>query len=121
MESLSASLKAGGTQDLIADLHPSGSRALLTVEDQFLNDRSLSDLVDGTFRVVGKVSRSIEHNHDSISLLRKTALSRVPAEALTGLTQAIAKLQQEHGFAMPVMEVEVKGPVFQVLPVAIFT
>lgn len=121
LESLSVSLKAGGTQDLVADLLPSGGRALLTVEEQYLNDPSMSDLVDGTFRVIGKVTRSVPRSDASISLLRKTAMSRVPANMLQTLTAAFAMLQQEHGFVMPTMEVEIKGPVVQVLPLAIFS
>ena len=121
LESFVTSLKAGGTQDLVADLHSGERRAVLTVEEQFLSDPSLSDLVDGTFRVVGKVIRSVENSEGSINLLRKSAMSRVPTRALEKMTSAIATLQQEHGFLMPVMEVEIKGPVFQVLPIAIFT
>lgn len=121
LESLSSSLKAGGTQDLVADLLPSRRRALLTVEEQYLNDSSMSDLVDGTFRVVGKVTRSVPTSESSISLLRKTAMSRVPANMLKTLTAAFSTLQQEHGFVMPEMEVEIKGPVIQVLPLAIFS
>lgn len=121
MEALAASLKAGGTQDLVAQLLPSGGRALLTVEEQALNDPSLSDLVDGTFRVMGKVIRSVPDASSSINLLRKTAMSRVPPEMLQTLIGAFGGLQQEHGFAMPSMEVEIPGPVFHVLPVAIFS
>lgn len=121
LESLSSALKAGGTQDLVADLSPSGRRALLTVEEQYLNDPSLSDLVDGTFRVVGKVVRSVPTEEGSISLLRKTAMSRVPANMRDALTEAFGALQQEHGFVMPTMEVEIRGPVIQVIPLAIFS
>lgn len=121
LKALSTSLKAGGTQDLVANVLPSGGRALLTVEEQFLNDPSLSDLVDGTFKVIGKVIRFVPDDSGSISLLRKTAMSRVPPAVLQSLTAAFANLQQQHGFAMPPMEVEVRGPVFHMLPVAIFT
>ncbi len=120
LESLSTSLKAWGTQDLVADLLPTGGRALLTVEDKFLNDPSLSNLIDGTFRVIGKVIRSVDDSKGSISLLRKTAMSRLPPGMLQTLTGSLASLQQNHGFTMPAMEVEVKGPVFQLLPLAIF-
>ena len=121
LESLSTSLKSGGTHDLVAILSGSGGRAVLTVEEQYLNDPSMSDLVDGTFRVVGKVIRSVITEADSISLLRKTAMSRVPANIRDTLTASFGTLTQQHGFAMPAMEVEIKGPVMQVLPIAIFS
>jgi hypothetical protein len=121
LETLASSLKAGGTQDLVADLRPSGGRALLTVEEQALNDPSLSDLVDGTFRVMGKIIRVVPDSTASINLLRKTAMSRVPPEVIQTLVTAFSGLQQDHGFGMPTMEVEVRGPVVHVLPVAIFS
>jgi hypothetical protein len=121
IESFSSSLKSGGTHDLVAALSGSGGKAVLTVEKQYLNDPSMSDLVDGTFRVVGKVIRSVATDGDSISLLRKTAMSRVPADILKGVTEALSKLKEQHGFAMPAMELEIRGPVMQVLPLAIFS
>lgn len=78
LQGVAESLKAGGTQDLVAELVDSGERALLTVEQQALSDPSLSDLVDGTFRVMGKVTRVIPNSTSSVSLLRKTAMSKVP-------------------------------------------
>ena len=120
LSTMSTSLKAGGTQDLVADLH-SGWRAVLTVEEQFLNDPTLSDLVDGTFRVVGKVIRSVDTPEGSINLLRKTAMSRVPPAMLEALIGAFSSLQLEHGFTMPTMEMTIQGPVIQVLPLAIFS
>ncbi len=120
MQALAASLKAGGTQDLVAELVQTGGRAVLTVEQQALSDPSLSDLVDGTFRVMGQVIRAIPDSSASVSLLRKTAMSRVPPQMLQTLISVFGGLQQEHGFAMPTMEVEIRGPVFHVLPVAIF-
>ena len=120
LDSLLTSLKTGGTGDLVAELDKGSGRALLTVEDQFLNDPSLSDLVDGQFRVIGKVIRSVSDASGSISLLRKTAIGRAPPDVLQKVVGAFAGLQKEHGFTMPSMEVDVKGPVFQVLPLAIF-
>jgi hypothetical protein len=121
LQSLSESLKSGGTHDLVATLSGTGVKAVLTVEEQYMNDPSMSDLVDGTFRVVGKVVRSVTVNEDSISLLRKTAMSRVPADMRDALIAAFGTLTSQHGFTMPAMEVEIKGPVMQVLPLAIFS
>lgn len=117
---LSTSLKVGDTQDLIANVESADFRAVLTVEDQFLNDPSLSDLVDGTFHVIGKVIRSIPEPTGSISLLRKTALSLAPTKIVETIKAALGNLNEEHGFVMPPMEDKVQGPVFQLLPIAVY-
>lgn len=116
LNSLSEGLKAGGSSDLIADTE--NFRALLTVEEHFLNDPTMSDLVDGTFRVVGKVVRSVPEN-GSISLLRKTAFARTP-DLLEKIVTAFENFESSV-LDMPKMETEVQGPAIQVLPIAIFS
>jgi hypothetical protein len=100
MISFTGSLKTGDSIDLTTSKLKSGHKAILTLEIQFLNDPMMSDLIDGKFKVLGKVIRSIDDENDSISLIRKTAMSK--------------------GFNIPKLEWEVKGPVIQVIPISIF-
>src|SRR5690554_1410398 len=67
MEDFSKALKSGNTVDLTASDLPSGHKAVITVESLYLNDPFMSDLVDGEFKVVGKVVRSIEDDSESIN------------------------------------------------------
>lgn len=118
--SLSDALKAGSTIDLTTSGSESGFRSVVTVETRFLNDPLMSDLVDGRFSVLGKVIRSVMTNDESISLLRKTALEKMPRGTLDEVFTALANLKSEGGFAMPEILWEVPGPAIQVLPVAIY-
>ena len=119
LEPLSNSLSAGGTEDLVAGTAHDG-RAVLTVERQYLNDPQLSDLVDGTFRVLGKVINVIPTEDTFINLLRKTAWSGVPAEVLDKLMTELGSLEKQ-GLRVPRMEYRIPGPVIQVLPLSIFS
>ena len=119
MESFVSTLSSGNMQDLATPPLLSGHRCLITLETQYLNDQSMSDLVDGQFKVVGKVIRVIEKNNGAISLNRKTALGRMPASALEGLKLFFEKIQNEN-YRFPEFELEIPGPVIQVLPIAIF-
>ena len=79
-------LKEGGTIDLIAEnVVFEGCSAVITLETGFLNDPTMSDLVDGQFRVIGKVIKSIDNESESISLLRKTALSKISSPILADI------------------------------------
>lgn len=120
MLSLSNSLKAGSTIDLTATDLVAGYSGVITVETSFLNDPMMSDLVDGQFKVLGKVIRSVRDKSESISLLRKTALSEMPSALLSQTFGALTQLESQEGFAIPEMTWEVKGPAIQVLPVAIY-
>jgi hypothetical protein len=117
MEWFANSLKAGRTIDMISGKFRD-FRAVVTVEEEYLNDPSMADLVDGQFRVLGKVVRVILDAGGSVSLLRKTAIGAMQSvmvrEFLGHLTSARQILQ------LPELEVEVTGPVIHVIPVAIF-
>lgn len=120
MLSLSRSLKAGSTIDLTATDLVAGYSSVITVETNFLNDPMMSDLVDGQFKTLGKVIRSVRDESGSISLLRKTALSKMPGVTLSQTFDALTELESQEGFVIPEMTWEVKGPAIQVLPVAIY-
>ena len=119
MEFFVSTLKSGNMQDLTTSPLLSGHRCLITLEKQYLNDQSMSDLVDGTFKVVGKVIRVIEKDKGAVSLNRKTAIGRLPESSLDGL-KLIFQQTQFKNYALPEFEWEIPGPVIQVLPIAIF-
>ena len=114
-------LKEGGTIDLIAEnVVFDGYGAVITLEAGFLNDPSMSDLVDGQFKVIGKVIKSIDNESESINLLRKTTLSKISSPILAGMLGKLDLIGGETGFNVPKPEWEVKGPAIQVLPIAIY-
>lgn len=121
MEQFLESLKAGDTIDIVTDKLACGYKAIITMEREFLNDPTMSDLVDGHFNILGKVIRVIDNDQDSINLIRKTALSAVPENVLNTALAGISELSKTQGFKIPNMELETKGPVLQVLPIAIFS
>lgn len=120
MQTMADALRAGETLDLMTSPLSCGYRTVVTLETQYLKDPALSDLVDGTFRVLGKVTRVVKEGEGSINLLRKTALSRMPQTAMQPFMDVFSGLAQNHGFAFPEIEWEIDGPVIQLLPVAIF-
>lgn len=120
MVSFTNSLKAGDSIDLTSDNLNSGYQAVLTLEIQYLNDPMMSDLIDGRFNVLGKVIRTIDNDVESISLIRKTAMSKMPSPILMQFFNALSTLGKDQGFNIPELKWEVKGPVIQVIPIAIF-
>ena len=113
-------LKSGGTVDLVGETMSCGYRAIITAEADSLNDPSMSDLVDGTFCVVGKVIRSIPDTSSEINLLRKSTLGRLAGATLDEAFANMESVREEHGIDIPEMIRNIQGPVIQVLPVAIF-
>ena len=119
MSQFSDSLKAGNTTDLTVEKLASGHRALVTVETNFLNDPLMSDLVDGRFKVLGKIIKSVDNNQ-TISLLRKTALSKMPSPVLLQAFEKMGELGSTQGFNIPEIKWEIDGPAIQIIPIAIY-
>lgn len=119
LQSVNDKLKQGGTGDLFATNVAGRYSAVVTLENQFLNDPAMSDLIDGTFSVLGKVIRVVREG-ERISLVRNSAISMSP-EFLNVLVESFMKMQATPGFSVPDMAYEVDGPAFQVLPVAIYS
>jgi hypothetical protein len=113
-------LKAGGSIDLTTSTIKSGYNVVVTIEEKYLNDPYMSDLVDGTFWVMGKVIQASKNPDDSVSLLRKTALGKMPPESFKSALLGLGDGLQQKGFTMPKLTWDVSGPVVQVIPIAIF-
>ena len=120
MEEFRKELKSGDTVDIVSDDLEFGYKAVITLENEFLNDPSMSDLVDGTFQVIGKIIRVITSDQGKISLIRKTALSAMPVEILQQTFGHLSALGSTQGFGIPELKWEIEGPVLHVVPLAIF-
>jgi len=116
----SDALKSGSTIDLSSASLENGYTAVVTVETGFLNDPLMSDLVDGQFKVIGKVIKSVSNSSESINLLRKTPLSKMPSELMFNAIAQLSSLGSDQGFDIPELKMEIKGPAIQVLPIAIY-
>jgi hypothetical protein len=120
IQSFADKLKAGNTIDLTTENLKSGYKALLTAEIEYLNDPSMSDLVDGTFAVVGKVTRAVAGGQGTVSLIRKTVFSRLAPQLLQEMFSHLKAMETQQQFKLPELIWEIEGPVIQVLPIAIF-
>ena len=73
MQSFLNELKHTGTVDFI--LESSGGTAVLSAQEQYLANDNISELIGGTFKVLGKIIRVCREDEDGINLLRKTTLN----------------------------------------------
>lgn len=121
-ENLVNQLKDGGNIDLIGE-HTGNEKfnSVLTIDGDFLNDPSLSDLADGEFSVFGKVIRVLPENSDErINLLRKTSLSKINDTLLNQMFSGFENLE-DGGLKNSDFNKEIVPPVIQVIPISIFT
>lgn len=120
MEELRKELKSGDTVDIVSEKIEFGYQAVITLENEFLNDPLMSDIVDGTFQVIGKITEVIPANKGKISLLRKTVFSAMPVEILQQTFGPLSVLRSNQAAGIPELKWDIEGPVLHVIPLAIF-
>ncbi|WP_140876469.1 DUF6414 family protein [Myxococcus xanthus] len=112
------SLLQSRTLDLIAQA--GSTKAVVPVELEFFERQTPAAIIDGEFRVLGKVVRIVEDGSEhSINLLRSTQLARLPEPMVKEFYGAIDKLR-DAGLGIPEITTGVPGPAFQVVPIAIY-
>lgn len=109
----------GHTIDLLGDLRTSARRAVVTVELQYFSDESPAAIIDGEFRMLGKIIRAVEPNAGTIDLLRGSSIGRFGPEVIGSMIQALTQIRTL-GVRIPDLETSVAGPAFHVLPIAIY-
>jgi len=113
-------LKAGDTIDIVSDDLACGHKAVITLDEEYLSDPTMADLVDGQFKVVGKVIRAINDFQGSVNLLRKGAVGAMNKQMLEEAFAHFTTAAVSASVDLPKIEWEIQGPVIQVVPIAIF-
>ena len=110
----------GSTLDLVGMNINDSLSAVITLEAEFLNDPQMTDLVDGQFKVLGIVIKSIIDDTNSIDLVRNTTLSKMPPDFMAPISSGLTEFQKALRLDVPFLNIKIQGPAIQVLPVAIF-
>ncbi len=112
-------LTSDSTMDILGSKNDEEVESVLTLDKAFLSNPTLSDLVNGEFTVLGKVTKVIDNEDSSINLLRKTSMGSLTKSLLEEMTKHFSNLQAS-GIVVPEIITEINGPVVQVMPIAIF-
>ena len=118
VNSLVKALTSGESRDLVSRI--GDINVVITTEQQYFNDPTMNDVIDGTFRVFGKASRVIpELNGENIDLLRKTPLGQFKT-ILPVIQEAMGQFTNSMGDSGD-SSTAIPGPAIQVSPIAIFS
>jgi len=97
-----------------------GVKAVLSAKLDYFSDRNAQEIIDGEFRVFGKIIRVIGSSRDTIKLLRKTSFGQFDRRIFDLLASGFEGLEIAFE-SFPELITEIKGPVLQIIPIAIFT
>lgn len=110
-------LKHSGTIDfLLSD--PRGT-TVLSIQEQYLANDNISEILGGHFKVLGKVISICKEDTENIDLLRKTSLSILKEELLNEMLSEF-KTEDMAQFNLPELKTRITGPAAIVIPIAIY-
>jgi len=122
VDSLLKALTGTNTMELLGELlDVDNARSVIPANIEFFSRGNALEIIDGEFRVLGKVTRVVSPDTDeTINLLRKTAFGRLKPELFEDFSLAFADME-EAGIRSPKIVTEISGPAMLVIPIAIFT
>lgn len=94
------------------------AKAVVVIFLDYLRDKSLSEVSNKQYYLLGKVVRKIDSQEDdTIDLLQGTALSGMGDETLQQFTSSLSEIP---GMNIPPVNTKVSGPALEIVPIAIF-
>ena len=117
IKSFVGELKHSGTIDFI--LSDDKGITVLSVQEQYLTNDNISEIIGGHFKVLGKVISVCRENTKSIDLLRKTTLSIFKEDSIDEMLLGFKTKDMEQ-FNLPELKTKIEGPAIIVIPIAIY-
>lgn len=121
LDRLTSDVEREGTSTVVIEHQGSAYRAVVTLFDDYLRDRSMAEVLNREFRVLGKVARHLPAGTtESVDLLASSGVAGFPAEILGELTRSMDELGGTTGIQITRPETTVAPPVIEIVPIAVY-
>ena len=118
---LTSDVEREGTQTVLMEARALRTTAVLTIFDDYLRDRSMSECLDREFILLGKVARNLPRGStESVDLLTASGIGGFGTELLDQLMTAFSAMSGSEGLALDTPILRVEPPVLEVVPIAIY-
>lgn len=119
MKAFRDSLQSNGMVDMICNIKEEFSfAAVLPVYMDYFFNKNTNEIVDGEFRILGKVTKICDAN-DKISLLRNTSYTLLTENLLNDIFGAF-NTGEDEGININGLHMNVNGPALLIIPIAIY-
>ena len=118
-EQLTSDVEREGTGTILLESQESEYRAIVTLYDEFLRDRSMAELLNREFRVLGKIARHLpKGSAEKVDLIASSGIAGFPPELLAELLKAVDQMSIGGQLAAP--STIIPPPVIEIVPIAIY-
>ncbi|WP_420341100.1 DUF6414 family protein [Wansuia hejianensis] len=92
---------------------------MVSAQEQYLLNDNISEILGGTFKILGKVIKVCKNNREGIDLLRKAILNILDKDSLADF-MTILKEPDLDQFNLPEVRFTIESPAAIVIPIAIY-
>lgn len=120
-EKVTTDVEREGTNTLVVEQSHSAYSAVLTIFEAYLRDRSMSELLNREFRVLGKVARHLpKDSSEEVDLLASSGIAGFPSQVMEELTSAISEMSGSGSAQVDVPATTITSPAIEIVPIAIY-
>lgn len=121
LKGLTAELNKSNSIEVFGEITETEINAVLSAKADYFINQNIEELIDGEYRIFGKVIRTISsESTDSINLLRKTSFGLLNKAFIESFCSIFGEVE-ESGFEISEIITEIKSPAIQIIPITIFT
>lgn len=113
-----------GSLEIVGELlDVPNATAVLSTRLEYFEGGDAAEIIDGEYRILGKVVRVVPDGDGSINLLRKTPFGAIKESELEELANLLTKReegQDEIPIELPEIRTRIEAPTILILPMAVF-
>lgn len=118
---LTSDVEREGTHTVLAEAPALGMTVVLTLFADYLRDRSMSELLNREFKILGKVARYLPlGSTESVDLLSTSGVGGFGSGLMTQLMSLFGEMSGSAGLDLETPISTVEPPVMEVVPIAIY-
>lgn len=94
---------------------------MVTLFDDYLRDRSMAELLNREFRILGKTARHLpKGSTEEVDLLASSGVAGFPPELLDQLSGMMDKMSSAGAAKLDAPSTTIAAPVIEIVPIAIY-
>ena len=118
IEALIQGMQTNGKKDIICVTDE--KEVVINTDVNYFLNKSMSEITDGRYKVLGKVTKVCVDKDESISLLRNTAFSKLKLDKMKEFNELFNSQELSPFLGGEEIKSEIAAPTMMIIPVAIY-
>ena len=118
MDALIHGLQADGKKDIICITQ--NHEVILPTDVNYFLNKSMGELTEGNYKILGKITKICSEESESISLLRNTAFSKLKLDKMQEFQDLFKDDSLKQFVDAGGIKTDISGPTFMIIPIAIY-